>query len=87
MTVESADESEDTSFISAVLSLSLGTDTLSNEVAEQLGNSYHTTDITGSSSQGTNVDVSLSIDENFTHTIETLVKLGTIESAEDLRVE
>jgi catabolite regulation protein CreA len=84
---ESADEAEDTSFISAVLSLSLGTDTLSNEVAEQLEHSYHTTDITGSSSQGTNVDVSLSIDENFTHTIETLVKLGTIESAEDLRVE
>jgi Arc/MetJ-type ribon-helix-helix transcriptional regulator len=31
--------------------------------------------------------VTISIDEHFTHTIETLVKLGTIGSADELTYE
>jgi ABC-2 type transport system permease protein len=82
----STEDTEQGSFINAELELSLGTDRPNEQVMEAMGNAAYGY-ITGSDSNGTTAMVTISIDEHFTHTIETLVKLGTIGSADELTYE
>jgi hypothetical protein len=82
----STEDTEQGSFINAELELSLGTDRPNEQVMEAMGNAAYGY-ITGSDSNGTTAMVTISINEHFTHTIETLVKLGTIGSADELTYE